>query len=312
MRELHHQTTGGDDVLPESFYADGGISWGVGRANKLPQTKLEAVVASGKAVKRLRKYGKGDPVLIALADRLKACKPKRRCNSGACPKCARARQKSFVVRMKCFMETAREPWCVVTIVPAIRMAMGDTDVMPKLRKFRHKLDKAFKSAGIRNVIGVFDFAANEHHDGHFAAHYRIHLWCMIPASQIVSGKAALKRWFRSNATIKRPVKVQAFDGDIRAFAYGFKPEFQRRVTLAPVLVLDGSTSKGQFTRPRALRATQAVELCFMSDQMGSQGRLCLWGVPLSQFTGQSEALARPSHSSWLSPSLRRRLEAEVV
>lgn len=56
----------------------------------------KAETARKRRVQWLRRTFEGNDAGLALADKIDACRPKRRCHSGACPVCTQAGQELFV------------------------------------------------------------------------------------------------------------------------------------------------------------------------------------------------------------------------
>ncbi len=88
----------------EFYYGDGFPHWHQGRDHRPCQTAAEAKANRKKVVKRLRRFGKAIAAAMALADRIDGCEVGRRCMSGACPECARAWQRWFVVETAMFLK----------------------------------------------------------------------------------------------------------------------------------------------------------------------------------------------------------------
>jgi hypothetical protein len=278
------------------------VSWRVGRRNDLPQTSYEAAVEHTRALRDLSTVASTRveyaQAASRLARKLARCSANRHCGSLACPLCRRAQQRWFVAAMWEHVIVATSPYCIVTIVPGIRLNIGDIDIRPKLSRLWRRLGRTFDEAGIRDVVAVLDISANEHHDDAFRPHYCLHVWCLIPRQQAVAARTFLGRAFPPTPTISRPVLAQSFNGDPRAFAYAMKPTFYRRVTYPRVLDADGSTRHRQFCKPRRLRVAQHGELMLMLDQLQLSDRFLLRGA---RFEGDGIvstsacARGRPSH-----------------
>jgi hypothetical protein len=87
----------------ENWYGDDSPSLGKSfAAKKTAERQQDVVQILGRAAKRAAKAGfkKLAQDYDALADKLDACRPKRRCGSLACPKCSRAFQKAKVAAQK--------------------------------------------------------------------------------------------------------------------------------------------------------------------------------------------------------------------
>ena len=80
----------------ERWFGDGSPLWTQGRKDRPAKTLRQARLQRRQLVKALRRHGRGDEAALRLADKIAACRPRRRCLSGACPECTRATQRLFV------------------------------------------------------------------------------------------------------------------------------------------------------------------------------------------------------------------------
>jgi hypothetical protein len=92
------------DALTEKYYAQ----------KSTKRKKLER--KREKLVNWLRKKAKDNEHAQDLADKVEACRRKRRCKSGACPECAGAAQRLFVKAARRYLKGESGVACV-TIVP---------------------------------------------------------------------------------------------------------------------------------------------------------------------------------------------------
>ena len=92
------------DALTEKYYAQ----------KSAKRKKLES--KRQKLVNWLRKKAKDNEHAQELADKVEACRPKRRCKSGACPECADAAQRLFAKAARRYLKGKSGVACV-TIVP---------------------------------------------------------------------------------------------------------------------------------------------------------------------------------------------------
>lgn len=80
----------------ERWFGDGPPQWTQGRSNRPAKTSQQARLNRLQSVKALRRHGRGNEAALRLAEKIAACRPGRRCLSGACPECARATQRCSV------------------------------------------------------------------------------------------------------------------------------------------------------------------------------------------------------------------------
>jgi hypothetical protein len=93
------------DALSEKYYAKTSAS------RKSLRRQRESVVTW------LRKKAKSSPRAELLANKLEACRRKRRCKSGACPECTDAARRLFTRTLRRYLKNKPNVVCV-TIVPA--------------------------------------------------------------------------------------------------------------------------------------------------------------------------------------------------
>ena len=82
-----------------------------------PSKQKKLMEAREDLVRWLRMKGAGNEKVLALADKLEACRRKRRCNSGACPECTDAARRLFTKTLRRYLKNKPNVACV-TIVAA--------------------------------------------------------------------------------------------------------------------------------------------------------------------------------------------------
>jgi hypothetical protein len=73
-----------------------------------------------------------------------------------------------------------------------------------------------------------------------------------------------RAWFPSSLETPRPVRMQRFDGDARGIAYALKPDFYRRISLAPRIPPSGERSTFG-TRKKPIGGEKRIELALALD-----------------------------------------------
>jgi len=101
------------DAITENHYA------------RKPFEQKKLVEAREDLVRWLRTKGAGNEKALALADKLEACRRKRRCKSGACPECTDAARRLFTKTLRRYLK-AKPNVAYVTIVPADGIAKKGT------------------------------------------------------------------------------------------------------------------------------------------------------------------------------------------
>ena len=266
----------------EELYRDSNPTWRVGRKDELPQTAREAKRERLDRISRLEEWVALDEDVVGILRRLKSCRPERRCSSQACPECARAFQRWFVEACDRIVKRLACDMDIYTIVPPVRFRRRE-NYTGAMQKFTRKLINALQEAGVTTAIGMHDLSMNEYSDHAFESHYRPHLWVMMPREQASKADKILRQHFRKQKRIDRPVKRQQFNGDRRAFAYGSKTRWQRRVTYPKIVDENGEVTLRQFVKPRDLRVDQSIDVMLMIDELGFIGRMFLQGVRLANF-----------------------------
>lgn len=261
------------------WFGDGTPRWNQGKEGRPAKTSKEAEGERRKLVKALRRHGRGNEAALRLADKMAACLPGRRCLSGGCPECMRAMQRLFVATCGSLIRRSDVSMTAVSVV--FRRAgiaegklaqTGDvfSIVSPTLRA-------ALRAAAVRQAVGGFDISANEHAEQRFAPHYRPHAWIIVPASQMARGDKAFRERFPASRTVRRPVRLQKFDGDLRGLAYAVKTDFVRRISLPRKALADGGATRRN-TRDRPLLGRQRVEIALALDRVGLGARIFLHGL----------------------------------
>jgi hypothetical protein len=260
----------------ERWFGDGPPLWTQGRHDRPAKSRQQARLQRRQVVKVLRRHGKGDEVALRLADKIAACRPGRRCVSGACPECMRATQRLFVATSDNLIARSNVGVTAISVVfRGAGIAAGDLALAPDLfGRISRRLREALRKAGVRQGIGGFDISANEHQDLRFVPHYRPHAWIIVPASQMARGDKVFREFFPTSRTVRRPVRMQEFDGDLRGLAYAVKTDFVRRISLPRQTQADGSVTRRN-TRGCPLLARQRVELAVALDRIGLGARIFL-------------------------------------
>ena len=282
------------------WFGDGAPTWNQGRGEKPAKTGEEAEGERRQLVKAFRRHGKSNVAALRLAERIAACRAGRRCLSGACPECMRATQR-FFVRAGADMLARSGVSTVAVSVVFSGAGIAEDDLARELDLFgrlSRRLREALRKAGVRQAVGGFDISANEHAEQRFAPHYRPHAWIIAPASQMARGEKAFREYFPASRTVRRPVRVQEFDGDLRGLAYAVKTDFVRRISLPRKPLADAGVTRRN-TRDRPLLGRQRVELALALDRVGLGARIFLHGLrivttPDSVRIVGTEAIKRPT------------------
>ena len=110
---------------------------------------------------------------------------------------------------------------------------------------------------------------------------------MAPARRLKLLHEDFREWFPAGDDTPRPVRMSAFDGEARGFAYALKSDFSRRISLEPRLLADGSRSTFG-TRHKRIGGASRVELALALDRAGLDARLFTRGYELVTSGGDVE------------------------
>jgi len=274
----------------ERYYGDGPPKWREGKNKRPCQTSAQAKIERGKAVKRLRRAGKENAAALNLASRIAACAPKQRCGSGACPECARAWQRWFVIATRNFLKS--EPRKFVTVLNPIhasgQIAPGSLCDPNVLEKAREAIRAALIDARIPGGAFGLDISFNEDRDGGFEPHWQLHWRGLIVGRISKRRKSEFWSHFPKSSEIPKPRRSGEWDGDLSGIAYSMKPQFWRRQGY--LNEKEHRTSRN--TRGRPLRGVEAVELALFLDSIGFRPRLMLGGFRLTKTENGGVAIER--------------------
>jgi hypothetical protein len=287
MRSRKHQIPPPNSVRASSvnfqptWYGDGDPTW-TERAGtpwqRLCRTAAEAQALRHRWVKLLRRHGKGSREAISLADRIECCAPRQRCESGACPECSRAHQRWFVATAGKQLRSASEDGAtqMVSVVPDFgRFMLSELGVLDIRRATRTSL-RLLKSAGVRLALGATDFSMNIDVAGTMP-YLQVQLTLFTPWRKGLADHN-LRQVLNTTGTVKRPIRVQKFDGDNAGLAYAVKYEFVLRETYFQDICSRSDGRSCQNTRNRPLRGKKWLTMMLLMDRIGLHGRLALLGA----------------------------------
>jgi hypothetical protein len=228
-----------------------------------------------RRIRLLRKYTKDHPLCEAVANRLKACEPRERCCSGACPECGRLLQRWFVRKSKRLIRDNidRPDYTLfaLSIIPYWSIARPGTlhtlDLANAQRRLKYALDKA----GIGVLIGGIDFSFNEDKEARYKPFWSPHFYLITSVTDERKLKRQLKTLFKAAPGIPRPVRVPRFHNLAKRRSYAFKMVFKRRIGLTDETRRDGRKCRN--TSRQRLRAAERLELFMYLDQIGFEQRL---------------------------------------
>jgi hypothetical protein len=211
-------------INDERWYGDEAPSLGrCFTAKKTAERHQEVVQLVGRAAKRAAKAGskKLAHAYDALADKLDPCRPKHRCGSLACPRCARAFQKAKVAAQKAViadLAKARpgKKLVMANVIPLWMAYRPNQLAQLDIPKRNRWLKDALAAAGFRRVM--FGSADISWEQGYYQLHWHVGMWTSnrkklkrrlkaIFQSTRKKWKRRLKAIFPSDGKYRRPVVV---------------------------------------------------------------------------------------------------------
>jgi hypothetical protein len=260
------------------FFGDGPPNWTQGRNDQPAKTSELAIHERGLLVKALRRDGSAEAV--ELAGRIDLCRRGQRCLSGACPACARATQRVFVHACRNLFDDNGQDMVVVNVVchwaGIDRGRLADHEDL--FEETRGRLRDALADVAAR-AVGGFDVSLNTHEADAFEPYWAPHVLIVAPARRLLRLHEDFREWFPAGDETPRPVRMSAFDGAARGFAYALKSDFSQRISLEPRLLADGSRSTFG-TRGKPIGGASRVELALAVDRAGLDARLFMRGYEL--------------------------------
>jgi hypothetical protein len=261
----------------ERWYGNGPPHWTTGKAKRPAKTAEEAHENRLRLIKRLRKHLQKSPETEALLVRLKSCDDGSRCHSAACPECARAYTRWFVQAGRKLLKALATETSVLSLVhDQLRVPLNELTAR-SVQKAKRKIQTILTKAGVTTYVGGIDISANEDETGRVEPYYQIQTWILAPTDQVRAAERKLRKTFPRTELTSRPVKIQAWDGNVGALAYSLKSTFDRRVSYLRKGSEDGSQHACRNTRDRPPRVKQHIELAITLDRVGLHARLHLAG-----------------------------------
>lgn len=245
------------------LFCDGPPQW-----NNLP-SRLDAFLERETRVRLFKKHR-----AYWLSTRLAKCTPRNPCHSGACPACNRALQRHFVREARRILRPTSE-FVTVCLVPNVPIRLGALSRLPIL-DFTESAGKRLSQSRISFCVGGVDFSFNESRRGDFSPHWSPHIWFLTDKFNRARWEVRLRNHFARSPAIPRPVKIQAWDGDLAAIGYSLKYEFKRRISTV------GRRSQGtrvcRVTNYDRLRSQERFELYSYLHKIGLGSRIFLMGI----------------------------------
>lgn len=255
-------------------------TWTLGKQERPADRPRDVKMASCKVQKRLRKKAYCNVETLRLAVKLARCDRRHRCFSAACPQCARALQRVLVRTFAPFL-TERldaQPWGTLSIILPPTNPDAEIDFAAERERYRAVLRKA----GF--MLGIFGLDLSFNEDKRklsppakpFQPYACVHLHGFAPIAEIEIALPKLKKLILATEAVPRPIHIDTFDGAVKALAYAFKPNFERRQTIEQFDPRRGKLVRNTRHRPQ-LTLEQEIRTFRALDRAGLTGRIVLLG-----------------------------------
>jgi hypothetical protein len=262
-------TTSRTILADEALFGDGAPQW----KNALTSTWAEA--SSAKLVARLRRFSDDFAGAAVLADKVEACRPGRRCASGADPKCARAMQRWLTANVCRLARPAGVPpnqtgpnWYACAVVsPDAQAPIGELASID-CKQLSRAVRQGLEESGVANwAIFGGDISCDDQTKKGLGRFWQYHGHGFVVTADPGAVAESLRTKIPRVVTVPCRVEQAAYDGTAYGASYALKPQFYRRTSY-----WDGAASCWR-TNSQRLEPRQLVELALMLHELGFSGRL---------------------------------------
>ena len=271
-----------EEVLAdEGWYGDGDPIWRGAPAAEQAKARRRF------CVKRLRRF-KSSPGSLNVAAKLDACRPGKRCLSGACPECGRAFQRWFVHSTTALISASPpsgELVSVSIVFPKARVPSSDITGLSATESMAAVTGALQGSTDIEWMVGGIDVSLNDDTQKDLQEDWQLQLYAIAMVKDRVALASLLRSKFERTREVSRPVQIKPCDGSARVISYAFKPEFVRRIAYHGTITSKGKSRRCWMTRKVSLRARDHADLMVWLDTVGLAQRLYLHGVHTITNTG---------------------------
>jgi len=233
-RSVAHIRTHEAVVTNEFWYGDGPPSLGKSfTAGKTAERHAAVVRILLKAAKKAATAGNKRlaDAYYDLADKLSGCRPRARCGSLACPKCARAFQKAKTAAQQTVIldlqkNRARKRLVFVSIIPKGMTYPPGSFSRIDIIKANRWLKDTLKPVGKRPILGSVDFGWESRRGGNYLQlHWHLAFWTSNPDNL----EEKLKSLFQRAKKYERHIDVEV------ARDHGFLPYLNKVIKLPDLL-----------------------------------------------------------------------------
>jgi len=269
-----------DKILSdERWYGDGPPTWKQKGKTRKPDTAKYARLAAAKLAGWLSKADRQEfPKAEALGTKLERCRTRHRCQSLACPMCARAYQRWIVTELhRHFGDSSnpRKPTIakskrafkkLTVIVEFGKVEFGQLDAS-FLTAANNKMKAIVDASGCSIAFGSREVSVEEYASNPVADHYAAHYHLMVLAEEYPAFKKTIKPHFVGKKVARVPLIAKNWKYDKSGISYLFQHAMDRRRK-----VIEKETQN-----PLA-RVEQAVEIALALNELGFKEQTILVGL----------------------------------
>jgi hypothetical protein len=213
-----HETVTGNEFWYSDEPPDLGQGFAAAAADKRHTTVTEILL---RAAKKAEKTGNTEmaQAYYQLLDKLEECRPRHRCGSLACPRCARAYQKAKVLAhedvITLWKKGPDKQLVFVTLIPKKMMYQPGHFSEIEVKKANRWLKDVLREIGKRTMLGSADLSwETRRGQGYIQLHWHLLMWTKSRKGL----KKKLAFVFPRTKKHERPVKVRVAD-DLGFLAY---------------------------------------------------------------------------------------------
>lgn len=235
-----------------------------------------------RRVRFLRKHAKLNANLYKIAFRLDSCEHGQRCCSGACPECNWLLQRAFVRKSKSLIRDEIEQencdLVAITIIPSQPIIRLDELHTFSINNLQRRIKFALDKASVDVALGGIDISFNEDRDSKYKPFWCVHAYLITSTHDRKHLSKMLKKLFKRDRRILRPVKISDFENLAGRRSYALKTLIIRRVGEDVIKLDHGKLRKCRNTSKDRLRAKERALLFPYQDQIGLANRCIFHGA----------------------------------
>lgn len=201
--------------LPDSKFADylGTSDMRPNRAVRLTWMRRRREQRDALVPYLFRKYPENHAIL-AIAERIASCRLGRPCGSCACPACYEAMANRLTDSAMTFLSAQLATGgiaCAITVIPEFGASVQNLREIDFIN-FKRSLNRRLDQAGVGLTIGVLEYSRSELQTGQYPGSWVLHFHGVTITNNLSKLRAGLKKAFPRTSAVRRPTRVQEWDG----------------------------------------------------------------------------------------------------